>query len=59
MPTWDEHMAGAETVEEVLGLAVGAGSVCWEHLEGTGVFQSEAATDIVDKACTRIRELMQ
>ena len=55
----DEYLAKAKTIEEVVGLAVGAGSACWEHMEGTGVFQSEAASQVVDAASARIRELMQ
>lgn len=32
----------------VIGQAVGAASVCWESMEGTGVFQSDRASRIVD-----------
>lgn len=37
-------------VETILGLAVGAGSMCWEDLTQAGVFQSKTASQIVDEA---------
>jgi hypothetical protein len=58
MPTWDEHMANASTIDEVLGLAVGAGSICWGHMEDTGVFQDQLAGEVVEKAAARVRELL-
>ena len=57
MASWLEPIAQASSVDEVVGLAIGAGSVCWEHPEFAGVFQSEQATAIIDTAVTRIREL--
>lgn len=36
------------TLEEVVGQAVGAASVCWESMEGTGIFQEDRARQIVD-----------
>lgn len=38
-----------ETLEEVIGQAVGAGSVCWESMEGTGVFKDDVARQIVEE----------
>lgn len=43
------------TLEEVVGQAVGAGSVCWEHMDGTGVFQARRAKQIVEEAVGWIR----
>lgn len=37
-----------ETLEEVVGQAIGAASVCWESMEGTGIFQEDRARQIVD-----------
>lgn len=36
-----------QRLERIVGEAIGAGSVCWESLSGTGVFQSEKAVAIV------------
>jgi hypothetical protein len=47
-----------DSIEEVVGEAVGAGSTCWTHLGGAGVFQSELAGEIVEHAVVRIRELI-
>ena len=55
----DESMAevicGAETLEEAVFTALGAASVCWESMEGTGVFQSDRAKAIGDALLARIR----
>lgn len=48
----------AQTIEEVLALAVGGGSTCWEHMAGTGVFLSTEAKEIVDEASIRIHTLL-
>jgi hypothetical protein len=45
------------TIEEVVGQAVGAGSVCWHPRPNAQVFDSEVASTIVDNAVARIREL--
>ena len=47
-----------DSIEEVVGQAVGAGSTCWENLEGTGVFQSTQAAFVAGEAVDRIRELI-
>lgn len=39
-----------ETLRELIGQAVGAGSVCWENMSGTGVFQDDRARQVVDDA---------
>lgn len=60
---WDK--AGPEAIfdwkidtplEQVIGEAIGAGSVCWEHPEKAGVFQSERASKIVDEVVDNIRK---
>lgn len=48
----------AQTIDEVLGLAVGGGSTCWEHMAGTGVFLSHEANEIVAAASQRINKLL-
>jgi hypothetical protein len=35
-----------ENLEEAVFQALGAASVCWESMEGTGVFQSDRAKQI-------------
>lgn len=57
MSTIEETIGKAESVGEVLGLAVGAGSTCWENMEGTGLFQEQQASAVVRAAEERIKEL--
>lgn len=47
----------AETVEEVVFQAIGAGSVCWENPNGAGEFDSTLARAVGDDAMARLREL--
>lgn len=42
-------------LEEAVGQAIGAGSVCWEDPGGAGVFQSDRASQIVDELVEWIR----
>lgn len=42
------ELAKATTRQEVLGLAIGAGSSCWSNLEDAGEFDSAEAARIVD-----------
>lgn len=48
----------ADTLEAVVFQAIGAGSVCWESLEGTGVFQDGQAREVGEAAVARIRALL-
>jgi hypothetical protein len=43
-----------EDLEEVIGLAIGAGSMCWTNISGAGEFDSLAATTINDAVLRRI-----
>jgi hypothetical protein len=38
-------------------IAIGAGSACWDTLEGAGVFQSERAVEITKKLIDEIIEI--
>ena len=51
--------ADATDVEQVLNLAVGAASVCWENPSDAGVFDSTRARDIAIDASNRIHELIR
>lgn len=51
------EIAKATTRDEVLGLALGAASTCWESLEGTGVFDSFEAGRILSATSARLTEL--
>jgi hypothetical protein len=42
-------------VHTAVGEAVGAASVCWEHVDQAGVFDSERASRIVDDLLTFLR----
>lgn len=43
---------------ELIGQAVGAGSVCWENPEGAGMFDSTMAAEVADAAWNRLRVLL-
>jgi hypothetical protein len=43
---WDEQLGSADTLEEAVGLAIGAASACWTNLDGAGTFESERAAEI-------------
>jgi hypothetical protein len=36
-------------VHEAIGQAIGAASMCWEHPENAGVFDSTRAVELVDE----------
>lgn len=38
-----------QDIKEVIGLALGAASVCWEPMDGTGVFMDQRAAQIADE----------
>lgn len=42
-----EMFEGAESIEEAIGLAIGAASMCWENPAGAGVFDSSRAALLV------------
>ena len=37
------------SLNEVIGLAIGRASVCWERLDGTGLFDSTTASQLVEE----------
>lgn len=49
----------ATSLEELIGLAVGAASTCWESLDSTGVFDDARARAIVEEVLTRIPEVIR
>ena len=44
-----------QPLSEVIGLAVGRASVCWEPMDCTGIFDSTTASDIVDEVIDWIK----
>jgi hypothetical protein len=38
-----------QDIQEAIGVALGAASVCWEPMDCTGVFMSQRAAQIVDE----------
>lgn len=44
-------------LRQVCTTAIGAGSTCWETLEGAGVFESERATEIARKLIDEVIEI--
>lgn len=58
-PTKTENMfAQCETLDSVVFQAIGAGSVCWENLDQTGIFQSDQAKRVGEHAMERIGQLL-
>jgi hypothetical protein len=53
----DGAFNNAETVEAVVFQAIGAGSVCWESMEGTGIFNDGWAHALGAAACQRLQEM--
>lgn len=47
----------ATTIEEVIGQAVGAGSMCWDPRPSAQVFDSTSASEFVDDAVARVADL--
>ena len=43
---------------ELIGVAIGAGSVCWENPGGAGVFDSTRASEVADAAYQRLQTLL-
>lgn len=56
MVLFDGQTGEPETLSEVIGQAVGAASVCWESMEGTGIFDYKRASAIVDEVLQWINE---
>ena len=52
----DKILNDAETLEQAVGYAVGAASMCWEDVDKAGVFESTRAGDIVDELVLWLRE---
>lgn len=50
--------AKVDGVEELLGQVVGAGSMCWEHPELAGVFDSVHASKIITDAMERLSQVI-
>lgn len=44
------------SLEQAAGYAVGRGSVCWESMSGTGVFQEDEARAAVDDLVSWVNE---
>jgi hypothetical protein len=47
--------ATCESIEEIVGQAIGAASVCWENPAGAGRFDSVQASEICEDAIYEIR----
>lgn len=48
---------GSLSLESAVGQAIGAGSTCWEKMDGTGIFDEARATEIVDALVGRVKEM--
>ena len=45
----------ANTLEEAVGMAIGAASVCWQDLSNAGIYNDTMACEIVEELVTWIR----
>lgn len=54
-----ELLEAATSAPEVLGIAVGAASVCWEDVRGAGIFDSEGAKEVLDQTMARLDVLLK
>lgn len=54
-----EMIRSADTLEEAIGLSIGAASSCWDNLEGAGVFESERAGVITETLVELVRDYVR
>ena len=52
------HFSDCDDIASVVFQAIGGGSVCWESMEGTGIFDDVHAKRLGDDAVARINELL-
>lgn len=45
----------ADTLEEAIGVSIGAASACWDNLSGAGTFESERAVVISETLLDLVR----
>lgn len=48
----------AETIESLIYQIVGAGSMCWEHVEHAGIFDDKKARETAIHGIDRLREMI-
>lgn len=53
--SFDREHDGSLDLESAVFQALGAASTCWEHMEGTGIFESGRAKEIGDTLVAAIR----
>lgn len=54
----ENMFALCENPEEAIFQALGAASMCWEHIERAGIFESDRAKFIGDQLIERLLELV-
>lgn len=52
------RFANIESIEELIGQTIGAGSACWVYVGGERLFDSDEASKLTDEAIERVRELL-
>lgn len=52
---FDFDRRGDFTIESAVYQAIGAASMCWESMSGTGIFQSDQAREIAEALLAEIR----
>lgn len=45
-------------VQRIIGEAIGAGSMCWESMSGTGMFQSDQARAVLDNTLAELDRVL-
>lgn len=59
MVSFAQAISEADTVDRVVGLTVGAASMCWESVVAAGEFNSSRANMISHITAARIREMLE
>lgn len=54
-----QMIRSADTLEEAVGLSIGAASTCWDNLDGAGVFESERAAAITEELVELVRDYVR
>ncbi|OZE88049.1 hypothetical protein CH304_00320 [Rhodococcus sp. 15-649-1-2] len=54
----DNRFADVDGIEQLIGQAIGAASMCWENVEEAGAFESSRAADIAREATERLSQLL-
>ncbi|MBY4212892.1 hypothetical protein HQO42_14985 [Rhodococcus fascians] len=58
MTTADNRFNNVTNIKELIGQAIGAGSMCWEDVCAAGVFDDHEAAKIFNETVERLEQLL-